>query len=58
VWVAGLEEDDPPSPKLQLNVNGPTPADVVAVKATGEVASADVGLKLKFTLGAATRLIV
>jgi len=44
VWVAGLEEDVPPSPKVQLNVKAPTPPVALAVKVTGEVASGDVGL--------------
>ena len=43
--------DKLPSPKLQLNVKGPTPPVVLALNVTGEEASGDAGLYEKLMLG-------
>jgi hypothetical protein len=46
------------SPKVQLKVTGATQFVVVAVKVTGEVASGEVGLKVKATEQACPMTIV
>ena len=56
--MAGLVVDVPVSPKLQLKVKGPTPLDVVAVNVVRAVASGEVGLTVKLTVGTAATVMV
>ncbi len=58
MWVAGLVAAVPVSPKVQLNVTAPTPPVVAAVNVTGDVASGDVGLKVKLAARAAATVMV
>jgi hypothetical protein len=48
----------PVSPKVQAKVNGPTPAEVVAVNVAGEVASIEAGLNVNATVGTAATVMV
>jgi len=50
--------DKPPSPKLQLNVKGPTPAVVLALNVTGEEISGEAGLYVKLTVGTSATVTV
>ncbi len=50
--------DKPPSPKLQLNVKGPTPAVVLAMNVIGEEVSGDAGLYMKLTVGTSATITV
>ena len=46
-----------PSPKLQLNVKGPTPPVVRALNVTGEEVSGDMGPYVKLTVGTAATVM-
>ena len=46
-----------PSPKLQLNMKGPTPPVVRALNATGEKVSGDMGPYVKLTVGTAATVM-
>jgi hypothetical protein len=48
----------PPSPKLQLKLNGPTPPVVEAVKVSGTFTSGNIGLGVKLTVGAAATVML
>ncbi len=58
MWVAGLVVAVLVSPKVQANVNVPTPPVVLAVNVTGEVASGEVGTNVNVTDGAAATVMV